>query len=42
MSEFIKDFGNYVGSDDNILTLSTCADNNEYRIVLHARLINDM
>lgn len=29
-----------VDENDNILTLSTCADNNKYRVVLHARKIS--
>lgn len=32
----IKDFNADISKDDNILTLSTCANNNKYRIVLHA------
>ena len=32
----IKDFNVDVSKDDNILTLSTCANNNKYRVVLHA------
>lgn len=36
----IKDFGIEVDEQDNILTLSTCADNDAYRIVLHAKQIN--
>lgn len=32
----LKDFNIDVTSDDKILTLSTCADNNNYRVVLHA------
>ena len=36
----IKDFDIEVTEDDRILTLSTCADNNKYRIVLHAKIIN--
>lgn len=32
----IKDFNVDISKDDNILTLSTCANNNKYRIVLHA------
>ena len=32
----IKDFNVYVSKDDNILTLSTCANNNKYRVVLHS------
>ncbi|MBR6689472.1 MAG: class B sortase [Clostridia bacterium] len=36
----IKDFGTEIDEQDNILTLSTCADNNAYRIVLHAKQIN--
>lgn len=35
----IKDFGINVTSDDKILTLSTCANNNKYRVVLHAKKI---
>lgn len=34
-----KDFEIDVSANDNILTLSTCADNNKYRIVLHAKKI---
>ena len=33
----IKDFNVDVSKDDNILTLSTCANNNKYRVVLHAK-----
>ena len=32
----VKDFNVDVSKDDNILTLSTCANNNKYRIVLHS------
>ena len=35
--ERIKDFGVEVTSQDQIITLSTCADNNKYRVVLHAK-----
>lgn len=35
----IKDFGVEVTSEDNILTLSTCANNNKYRVVLHAKKV---
>ena len=35
-SRSIKDFGVNVTTKDRILTLSTCADNNNYRVVLHA------
>jgi len=35
----IKDFNVELKSEDNILTLSTCADNNKYRVVLHAKKI---
>ena len=35
----IKEFNTDVLKDDNILTLSTCANNNKYRIVLHAKKI---
>lgn len=34
-----KDFNVDVNTKDHILTLSTCADNNKYRIVLHAKKI---
>lgn len=34
-----KDFNIDVTTDDSILTLSTCADNNKYRVVLHAKKI---
>ena len=34
-----KDFKIDVTTDDNILTLSTCADDNRYRVVLHAKKI---
>ena len=33
------DFNVDVNSSDKILTLSTCADNNNYRVVLHAKKI---
>ena len=35
----IKDFNVNVSKDDNILTLSTCANNNKYRVVLHAKKV---
>lgn len=35
----IKDFGIDVTIEDQILTLSTCANDNNYRVVLHARKI---
>ena len=35
-SRSIKDFDVNVSAEDHILTLSTCADNNKYRVVLHA------
>lgn len=38
-SRSIKDFNNEVSIKDTLLTLSTCDDNNEYRIVLHAKAI---
>ena len=38
-SRSIKDFNVYVTTEDHILTLSTCADNNKYRVVLHAKKI---
>ena len=37
----IKDFGIEVTENDSILTLSTCADNNKYRVVLHAKRITE-
>lgn len=36
----IKDFGVQVTSEDSILTLSTCANDNRYRTVLHAKQQN--
>ena len=36
----IKDFNMEITAQDNILTLSTCANNNNYRIVLHAKRID--
>lgn len=38
-SRSIKDFNVDVTTEDHILTLSTCADNNKYRVVLHAKKI---
>ncbi|MBR6033318.1 MAG: class B sortase [Clostridia bacterium] len=35
----VKDFGVKITAKDKILTLSTCADNNKYRVVLHAKKI---
>lgn len=35
----IKDFNVEVTGEDSILTLSTCANNNNYRVVLHAKRI---
>ena len=37
ISRSVKDFNIEVTEEDSILTLSTCADNNKYRIVLHAK-----
>lgn len=37
----IKDFNVEVLKDDSILTLSTCASNNKYRVVLHAKKYNN-
>ena len=31
-----KDFGINVSKEDTILTLSTCSNNNKYRVVLHS------
>ena len=36
----IVDFGIDVTFEDQILTLSTCANDNDYRVVLHAKRIN--
>ena len=36
----IKDFNVQTSANDTILTLSTCADSNKYRVVLHAIRIN--
>lgn len=36
----IKNFNEEVSAEDNILTLSTCANNNKYRIVLHAKKVH--
>ena len=38
-SRSVKDFNVNVTTEDHILTLSTCADNNKYRVVLHAKKI---
>ena len=38
-SRSVKDFGVQVNTNDHILTLSTCADDNRYRVVLHAKKI---
>lgn len=38
-SRSIKDFENKVTKDDNIITLSTCGNDNKYRVVLHAKKI---
>lgn len=35
----IKDFNIKITNKDNILTLSTCANNNKYRVVLHAKKV---
>ena len=40
-SRSTKDFGIDVTTDDHILTLSTCADNNKYRVVLHAKKMTE-
>ena len=41
-SRSIKNFSTEVTSEDEILTLSTCADNNQYRVVLHAKKLNNI
>lgn len=38
----IKDFEQQIGAEDEILTLSTCANNSKYRIVLHAKKYNNI
>ena len=38
-SRSVKDFGVNVTANDQVLTLSTCPDNNAYRVVLHAKKI---
>ena len=38
-SRSIKDFNVEVTEEDNILTLSTCGNDNDYRVVLHAKEI---
>lgn len=35
----VKDFKEDVSKDDTILTVSTCANNNMYRVVLHAKKV---
>lgn len=37
----IKNFNVDVNENDSILTLSTCANDNKYRVVLHAKKINE-
>jgi len=37
----IKNFNIDVSEEDKILTLSTCDDNNKYRVVLHAKKISE-
>lgn len=37
----VYDFGIEVTSEDSILTLSTCASDNRYRVVLHAKKYNN-
>lgn len=38
-SRSMKDFGVDITVEDNILTLSTCANDNKYRVVLHSKKI---
>ena len=38
-SRSVKDFEIDVTTEDSILTLSTCANNNKYRVVLHAKKV---
>jgi len=37
----VNNFNVEVTKKDSILTLSTCANNNKYRVVLHAKKVND-
>ena len=37
----IYDFNVEVNTDDKILTLSTCANGNDNRLVVHAKLIKE-
>lgn len=37
-----KDFNVDVNKEDTVLTLSTCANNNKYRVVLHAKKIRNI
>ena len=41
-SRSIKDFNVEITEQNNILTLSTCGDNNKYRVVLHAVKLRSM
>lgn len=41
-SRSVKNFGTSVTVNDKILTLSTCASNSNYRVVLHAVLVNQV
>ena len=36
----IKNFNEKVSAEDTILTLSTCANDNKYRVVVHAKRID--
>ena len=38
----IKDFNVDISKKDTILTLSTCANNNKYRVILHAKKIQEV
>ena len=38
-SRSIYDFDVEVDEEDNILTLSTCANDNKYRVILHAKKV---
>lgn len=37
----IYNFNENISEDDSILTLSTCANNNKYRVILHAKKIKE-
>lgn len=40
-SRSIYNFNENISEDDSILTLSTCANNNKYRVILHAKKVKE-